>query len=280
MRAYEGYRVWNRGKASVVLDLDSEEGRRHLLDLIATADVLIESFRPGKMRELRPDYYSASPDLPALIYFSITPYGRVGEAADRPGIDLLVQARSGEQYEQPGWRDGPIFLPPPLPSIGHVVPGSRGRRRAVRPGGHRSRAVGGDTRCIRALWSSPPSCGRTSSIRPDLVRDRPRSPAGCVRMCGRSVGALDAQRGGRGKDQRTVWGILDIEPIQPMGPGRPRPGAGHDARRVSADPPPELLEEFWANDIRSRRLRPTRPSTTHRWSHGWRSTSSIRCTVA
>src|SRR6202044_2702205 len=117
MRAYEGFRVWNRGKASVVADLDRPYDRDRVRALAATADVLIESFAPGKMAAWGLDYESLKDELPGLIYLSITPYGRTTGSADRPGHDLLVQARSGQQYEQPGWRDGPIFLYAPLPSM-------------------------------------------------------------------------------------------------------------------------------------------------------------------
>ena len=59
------------------------------------------------------DYASLRDDLPSLVYTSLTGYVRGTDAQERPAIDLLVQARSGQQFEQPGWREGPIFLPRP-----------------------------------------------------------------------------------------------------------------------------------------------------------------------
>jgi crotonobetainyl-CoA:carnitine CoA-transferase CaiB-like acyl-CoA transferase len=117
LRSYPGSVVWNRGKKSVVLDLHDPGHRATMRELLATADVLVEGFSPGTMAGWGLDYDSLSADLPGLVYCSVTGYGRDNRAADRPAYDLLVQARTGEQYEQPGWRDGPIFLYAPLPSI-------------------------------------------------------------------------------------------------------------------------------------------------------------------
>src|ERR1700749_347362 len=93
-RSYVGSVVTNRGKRSVVLDRADPEDRTRLRDLIATADVLIESFRPGHMATLGLDFESLAADFPALVYCSLTGYPRTTTAADRPAIDLLVQARS------------------------------------------------------------------------------------------------------------------------------------------------------------------------------------------
>ncbi len=123
-RAYPGYRVWNRSRRSVALDLKTARGKEQFLELVATADVLAESFRPGAMAALGLDYESLSDLFPKLIYLSIPAYPSDSRHAGRPGWDALVQARSGEQWEQPGWRPGPIFLASPMPSIGalYLVP--------------------------------------------------------------------------------------------------------------------------------------------------------------
>jgi len=123
-RAYPGYRVWNRSRRSVALDLKTEAGKKQFLELVGTADVLAESFRPGTMAALGLDYESLSELFPKLIYLSIPAYPSDSRHAGRPGWDALVQARSGQQWEQPGWRPGPIFLASPMPSIGalYLVP--------------------------------------------------------------------------------------------------------------------------------------------------------------
>jgi crotonobetainyl-CoA:carnitine CoA-transferase CaiB-like acyl-CoA transferase len=116
-RDYPAYRVWNRSRRSVALDLKSEEGKARFLELVATADVLAESFTPGVMARLGLDYDTLSAQFPHLIYCSIPAYPSDSRNAGRPGWDALVQARSGQQYEQPGWRPGPMFLAHPLPSV-------------------------------------------------------------------------------------------------------------------------------------------------------------------
>lgn len=116
-RAQPASVVWGRGKQSIVLDLREPADRATLGDLLATVDVLVEGFAPGTMAGWGLDYATVAADLPALVYCSVTGYGRDNSASTRPGYDLLVQARTGQQYEQPGWRDGPIFLYAPLPSV-------------------------------------------------------------------------------------------------------------------------------------------------------------------
>ena len=113
-----GYQVWNRGKKSVTLDLKAEEDRQVFLGLVGQADVLVESFRPGVMDRLGLGYHALRDTYPGLVYCSITGYGPIASARDRPGYDALVQARSGMQAEEPGLREGPIFIYCPQPSYG------------------------------------------------------------------------------------------------------------------------------------------------------------------
>ena len=144
-RDYGGYVVWDRGKKSVVLDLKAPGDRGKLLELLATADVLVESFAPGSMETLGLGYQQIKSQFPALVYCSITGYGRNNRSEQRPDIDLLVQARSGMQWEQLGWREGPIRALSALAQPGDFLSGGVGHRGGtVRPGGDRQRAVGGD----------------------------------------------------------------------------------------------------------------------------------------
>jgi crotonobetainyl-CoA:carnitine CoA-transferase CaiB-like acyl-CoA transferase len=97
-----GYRVWNRGKRSAVLDLHNALDRERFLALAAKADVIIESFSPGTTERLGVDHATLSASNPRLIYCSITGYGPDGPDADRPGLDALVAARTGHQWEVRG----------------------------------------------------------------------------------------------------------------------------------------------------------------------------------
>ncbi|MEJ0046967.1 MAG: CoA transferase, partial [Rhodospirillales bacterium] len=107
-RSLQGYKVWQRGKRSAVLDLKATDGRDDLLRLLADTDVLVESFEQGTMERLGLDVGQVLARFPRLIVVSITPYGRQGRHAGRPGYDALVAARVGLHWEQRGWPEGAI----------------------------------------------------------------------------------------------------------------------------------------------------------------------------
>ena len=119
-RGYDGYKVWTRSRRSVRCDLASEAGRAAFLDLARTADAVVESFRPGTLDRLGVGWDALHAANPRLVLGSVPGYPAGHRNADRPGYDALVQAASGMQWEQPGWRAGPIFLSMPLPSMGAV----------------------------------------------------------------------------------------------------------------------------------------------------------------
>ena len=111
------YRVWQRGKQSLTLDLKSESGKRNLRRLLDDADVLLESYAPGVTDRLRIGYAALSADYPRLVYCSIRGYGHEADAG-HAGFDALVQARAGVFGEQAGVREGPVFSYYPLASYG------------------------------------------------------------------------------------------------------------------------------------------------------------------
>lgn len=123
-RSYDGYTVWNRSRRSIELDLKSSDGTTTFRELIASADVIVESFRPGVMTRLGFGYQEIATINPRAILCSIPAYPEGHRYAPRPGYDALVQASSGQMWEQPGWRMGPIFLHMPMPSMGtaYLVP--------------------------------------------------------------------------------------------------------------------------------------------------------------
>jgi formyl-CoA transferase len=85
----------NRNKRSIVLDLKQASDRTNFLALVRTADVLVESFRPGVTQRLGVDYDTCAAINPRLIYASISGFGQTGPYADRPGFDLIAQGMSG-----------------------------------------------------------------------------------------------------------------------------------------------------------------------------------------
>jgi len=94
----------NRNKRSVAIDLASDEGRARARELAATADVLVENFRPDVMDSLGLGYETLHEAHPRLVYCSITGFGD-GDGARLPGYDLLVQALGG-LMSITGTRDG------------------------------------------------------------------------------------------------------------------------------------------------------------------------------
>lgn len=151
-----GYKVWNRGKRSAVLDLKDSGDRALFLKLAADADILVESFAPGVMKRLGVDHEALAAINPRLIYCSITAYGEGMPDEGRKGYDALVAARVGLQFEQRGYaegavwhmtgrenpfvdaaeiqpewvqganREGPLFVSSPWPSLGAFFSASTG----------------------------------------------------------------------------------------------------------------------------------------------------------
>ncbi|HVB72906.1 MAG TPA: CoA transferase [Ktedonobacteraceae bacterium] len=85
----------NRNKYSILVDFSQPEGKQRLLDLIATATVLVENFRPGTLEKQGLGYEALKAINPGLIYCSISGYGQTGPYASRPGYDFVAQAESG-----------------------------------------------------------------------------------------------------------------------------------------------------------------------------------------
>lgn len=85
----------NRNKRSLALDLKRPEGQEIFRKLAATADVVVENFRPGVMDALGIGYDTVAEENPGVIYCSISGYGKDGPYASRPGLDQIIQGVSG-----------------------------------------------------------------------------------------------------------------------------------------------------------------------------------------
>jgi crotonobetainyl-CoA:carnitine CoA-transferase CaiB-like acyl-CoA transferase len=105
------WKVYARNKKSLAINLRAQAGRDVLTDLLATADVMIENYRPGTLEEmgLGPDVLHAR--NPRLIIVRITGFGQDGPYRDRPGFGTLVEAMSGFAAKN-GFGDRPPVLPP------------------------------------------------------------------------------------------------------------------------------------------------------------------------
>jgi len=85
----------NRGKQSLLVDLKDPAQRSEVRSLIAKADVVVESYRPGVMQRLGLDAQSLRAEFPRLIYVSLSGYGQTGQWADLPGHDINYLAAAG-----------------------------------------------------------------------------------------------------------------------------------------------------------------------------------------
>ena len=104
------FQALNRGKKSMGLNLKSQEGKQIFLQLVETADVLFETFRPGVMERLGLGYEDLSQLNQSLIYCSLTGYGTEGAYRERVGHDLNYIGLTG-LLDLTGQEDGPPIIP-------------------------------------------------------------------------------------------------------------------------------------------------------------------------
>ncbi|MDQ2075359.1 CaiB/BaiF CoA-transferase family protein [Marinimicrobium sp. ABcell2] len=114
------WRSLGRNKKSVTLDLKQPEGRALARQLIDSADVLIENFRPGVMEEwgLGPD--AVKQTNPGLVYARISGYGQTGPYAKKPGFASVCEGMSGFRYVNGFPGQAPVR---PNLSIGDTIAG-------------------------------------------------------------------------------------------------------------------------------------------------------------
>jgi CoA:oxalate CoA-transferase len=96
----------NTGKKSVVLDLKRPEAIDAARRLVATADVLVENFRPGVMQRFGLDYPVLRAVKPDLIYCAISGYGQTGPSAGLPAYAPVIHASSGYDLAQIAYQGG------------------------------------------------------------------------------------------------------------------------------------------------------------------------------
>lgn len=110
---YGGFVSYNRNKRSIVIDLQSEEGKGVYRDLCSTADVVVENLRPGTVEKLGVGYEELRSSNERLIYAAISGFGRMpgleGPYSDWPAFDPVIQAMAGITWLL-GDEDGPPQL--------------------------------------------------------------------------------------------------------------------------------------------------------------------------
>jgi CoA:oxalate CoA-transferase len=117
------YRLLNRNKYGITLDLKTDPGRDTLRELLLRSDVLVENFRPGVLARLVMPVEEMLELNPRLVVVSISGYGHSGPRRHAPAYDLIVQAASG-LISITGPEDGPGVRVGV--SIGDIVPGLYG----------------------------------------------------------------------------------------------------------------------------------------------------------
>ena len=164
-RSYDGYKVWTRSRRAVRVDLRAEAGREALHRLVATADVLVESFRPGVMDRLGVGYEACAATNPRLVYCSVPAYPPGHRRAGRPGYDAARAGRVGPAVGAAGLASRADLPRYADAEHGDDLPrGERGARRAPRPRDDRARAA----------CRHEPAPGGVPLHHPDLAAHRAR----------------------------------------------------------------------------------------------------------
>ena len=110
----------NRNKQSITLDLAQPRGREIFLGLASQADVVVENFTPGTMARLGLDFPVLQERNPRLVYCAISGFGATGPYAERPALDIIVQAMGGIMSITGEAGQGPVRVGA---SVGDIVAG-------------------------------------------------------------------------------------------------------------------------------------------------------------
>ena len=177
----------HRNKRSITLNLKLPEGAAVLKKLAATADVLIENYRPDVKHRLGIDYETLRAINPRLVYVSLSGFGQDGPYANRPGFDQIAQGMGGLMSITGLPGQGPVRVGIPIADLSSGNYAAMGAFIALaRAGGVRRGAVGADLAAAgadlharlpgRALERGAPRC----RARPATIT-RPRSRPACSR---------------------------------------------------------------------------------------------------
>lgn len=163
----------HRGKKSITLDLRPPEGRDELRRLVRGLDVVIDALGPEQVDDAEVGYQALAALNPALVYCSITGWGRSGPFADVAPDDALVLAKAGIFRDQPGWeQDGkrPIYRSAKDPSYFSAMLAVQGVLAALRARDLTGRGQRVDTNMLQAL-----TCRQNPQVR-WLLRDGEELP--------------------------------------------------------------------------------------------------------
>jgi crotonobetainyl-CoA:carnitine CoA-transferase CaiB-like acyl-CoA transferase len=196
-RARPGHVVWNRGKKSVVLDLDDPAGRAALDDLLTGSDAVVIALSAATRTRLGLDGDALAGRFPALVVGTIDGWGDGGPLSHLPGTEGLLAAATGRMATTTGYRPGPIFTPVPIASFGAAmitVEAVLAALLEVRRSGH-GQHVG--TSLLQALstydmtsghgnrTSTPPAPGKVFGVMRVPFMTAPTADGRFIQMCSR-----------------------------------------------------------------------------------------------
>lgn len=118
-----GFAAYNKGQRSIALDLRSADGHAFLLDLVRTADVVIDNYRPGVVERLRIRYEDLVEVNPTIITLSVTGFGEGGPMGNEAGFDPVLQGMSGMMGAQ-GGDDDPVLFTVPVNDVTAAASGA------------------------------------------------------------------------------------------------------------------------------------------------------------
>ena len=118
-RDLPAFQTWNRGKKSVLLDLKASDGAERAAQLLRSADVVVQAFRPGVAERLGIGYERVRELNPGAVYATISGYGEQGKYRDLKGYEALVSAKAGRMmmFERIAPRSGPGYPAVPCASF-------------------------------------------------------------------------------------------------------------------------------------------------------------------
>jgi len=134
--------AFNRGKESIVVDLQESAGRDIVYHMVARVDVVLQNFAPGVAKQLGIDYDTLSGLNKQIVFLSSTAFGEVGPHSKRKGFDIIAHAASGvmSNYADeegaprtPGGISVPACSMRWASSARSTIAPSRGRGRRSRP---------------------------------------------------------------------------------------------------------------------------------------------------
>jgi crotonobetainyl-CoA:carnitine CoA-transferase CaiB-like acyl-CoA transferase len=178
---------WHRGKEVVPIDLKSDAGQQQAKELAASADVIVDSFRPGVLSRLGLGWEQLSAGHPMLISCSITGFGSAGPYRDLPGYEGIVAAIVGKMTEFGAGRGRPSYVAVPFLSFAASQSALHGICGALLVRQHTGRGQRVETSLVAAaspydiLDSARHALGAPQSATPPTI---PLAPPGIVAPAG------------------------------------------------------------------------------------------------